>query len=50
MTLDELQESARARSPLVIKALEDAIKGHHYPLALIYEHPFSPSLTSHLDA
>ncbi|MEX7541134.1 NUDIX hydrolase, partial [Acinetobacter baumannii] len=22
----------------------------HYPLALIYEHPFSPSLTSHLDA
>jgi len=50
MTLDELQESARARSPLVIKAIEDAIKGHHYPLALIYEHPFSPSLTSHLDA
>ena len=26
MTLDELKESARARSPLVIKAIEDAIK------------------------
>lgn len=50
MTLDELKESARARSPLVIKAIEDAMKGQHYPLALIYEHPFSPSLTSHLDA
>lgn len=41
MTLDELKESARARSPLVIKAIEDAMKGQHYPLALIYEHPFS---------
>ena len=50
MNLDELQESARARSPLVLKAVQDALTGKKYPLSLIYEHPFSPSLTSHLDA
>lgn len=49
MTLDELQETARARSPLVIKAIQDALNGQRYPLSLIYEH-ISPSLTSHLDA
>ncbi len=49
MNLDELQASARARSPLVIKAVEDALAGKQFPLSLIYEH-FSPSLTSHLDA
>ncbi len=49
MSLDELQASARARSPLVIKAIQDALAGQKYPLSLIYEH-FSPSLTSHLDA
>jgi hypothetical protein len=50
MNLDELQESARARSPLVLKAVEDALAGKKYPVSLIYEHPFSPSFTSHLDA
>ena len=38
MTLDELVETARARSPLVIKAVQDAQAGKHYPLSLIYEH------------
>lgn len=37
MTLDELKESGRARSPLVIRCMEDAIKGQKFPLALIYE-------------
>jgi 8-oxo-dGTP pyrophosphatase MutT (NUDIX family) len=49
MTLDELQNSARARSPLVIKAIEDALKGQKYPLSLIYEHQNSPLFTN-LDA
>ena len=49
MSLDELQESARARSPLVIKAIQDALSGQKYPLSLIYEHQNSPSI-SNLDA
>ncbi|HEX5382944.1 MAG TPA: NUDIX hydrolase, partial [Acinetobacter sp.] len=49
MTLDELQETARARSPLVIKAVKDALAGQKYPLSLIYEHQNSP-LISNLDA
>lgn len=47
MGLDELHLTARARSPLVIKAIEDALQGKRYPLSLIYEHPsvpFSPLL------
>lgn len=50
MSFDELQNSARARSPLVIKVLEDTIKGQKFPLSLIYEHPFSPKPISQLDA
>lgn len=50
LSLDQLKESARARSPLVIKALEDAHKGQKFPLNLIYEHPYSPSFTPHLEA
>ena len=49
MTLDELQESARARSPLVIKAVQDRLSGQKYPLSLVYEHQNSP-LISNLDA
>ncbi|QIO08437.1 NUDIX hydrolase [Acinetobacter lanii] len=49
MTLDELQESARARSPLVIKAVQDAISGQKFPLSLVYEHQNSP-FNSNLDA
>lgn len=50
MSFDELRNSARARSPLVIKALEDAMNGQKFPLSLIYEHPFSPKPISQLDA
>ena len=49
MSLDELQESARARSPLVIKAVQDRLSGQKYPLSLVYEHQNSP-LISNLDA
>ncbi len=49
MTLDELLETARARSPLVIKAVQDALSGQKYPLSLVYEHQNSP-LISNLDA
>lgn len=49
MTLEELLESARARSPMVIKAIQDAQAGQTYPLSLIYEHQNSP-LNSNLDA
>lgn len=49
MTLDELLESARARSPLVIKAVRDAQAGQKFPLSLIHEHQNSP-LISTLDA
>ena len=49
MSLDELQESARARSPLVIKAVQDALSGQKHPLSLVYEHQNSP-LISNLDA
>ena len=38
MSLDELLETARARSPLVIKALQDAQAGKRYPLSLIDVH------------
>ncbi|MBK0062296.1 MULTISPECIES: NUDIX hydrolase [unclassified Acinetobacter] len=49
MNLNELQETARARSPLVTKAIQDALSGQRYPLSLIYEH-HSPSFNSNLDA
>lgn len=39
MTLDELKDSERARSPLVIRCIEDALAGQRFPLSLIYEHP-----------
>lgn len=50
LTLDELQSSGRSRSPLVVRAIKDAVAGKKYPLSMIYEHPFSKSLTPHLEA
>lgn len=50
LTLEELQYSARARSPLVVKAIQDALSGQKYPLSIIYEHPFSRSLCPNLEA
>jgi 8-oxo-dGTP pyrophosphatase MutT (NUDIX family) len=41
MTLDELEASRRARSPLVIKCIKDYLTGQSFPLSAIYEHPAS---------
>ena len=38
MTRDELADSERLRSPLVLKCVDDALAGQHYPLALVHEH------------
>ena len=47
LTLDELQDTGRARSPLVLRCIADAQRGRAFPLDLIYEHPLfiaDPSL------
>ncbi|MEC7119455.1 MAG: NUDIX hydrolase [Pseudomonadota bacterium] len=47
LTLDELADTGRARSPLVLRCIEDAQAGRQFPLDLIYEHPLfiaDPSL------
>ncbi len=49
LTLDELKETARARSPLVVRCIEDAARGVHYPLDLIHEVPFFKKPASHND-
>lgn len=41
LTLDELVTSNRARSPLVIKCIQDYLRGQSFPLSAIYEHPTS---------
>lgn len=49
MRFEDIENSGRARSPLVIKTLQDALAGKRYPLDLIYEHPMTP-LFANLDA
>lgn len=39
LTLKELIASNQARSPLVIRCIEDALAGKRYPLEIVYEHP-----------
>jgi ADP-ribose pyrophosphatase YjhB (NUDIX family) len=39
LTLDELKATGRARSPLVIRCLEDALAGQRFPLSMIFEQP-----------
>lgn len=40
MTLDEVrQSSARHRSPLVLKCIEDHANGQRWPLQVLYTHP-----------
>lgn len=39
LTLSELIDSKKARSPLVIKCAQDYLSGQSFPLNLIYEHP-----------
>lgn len=47
MTLEQLEQTARARSPLVIRCVQDALQGKRYPLDIIFEQPLfnaSPDL------
>ena len=39
LTLEELIASGKARSPLVIQCITDALAKKRYPLEIIYEHP-----------
>jgi len=39
LTLDELKATNRARSPLVIRCIEDALAGQRFPLSMIFEQP-----------
>ena len=39
LTLDELKATGRARSPLVIRCIEDALAGQQFPLSMIFEQP-----------
>ncbi len=39
LTLDELKATDRARSPLVIRCIEDALAGQRFPLSMIFEQP-----------
>lgn len=41
LTLDELIATNRARSPLVVKCIQDYLRGQSFPLSAIYEHPTS---------
>ena len=40
LNLDELIDTARARSPLVTRCVQDALAGKNFPLNIIYEQPF----------
>jgi 8-oxo-dGTP pyrophosphatase MutT (NUDIX family) len=50
MTLPQLEETARARSPLVIRCVQDALQGKRYPLDIIFEQPLFNSSPDLLDA
>ncbi|MGH8491858.1 MAG: NUDIX hydrolase [Moraxellaceae bacterium] len=38
LSRDELADTGRLRSPLVLKCVEDALAGQSFPLALVHEH------------
>lgn len=38
LTRDELADSEKLRSPLVLKCVDDAIAGRNYPRELVHEH------------
>jgi 8-oxo-dGTP pyrophosphatase MutT (NUDIX family) len=39
LTLNDLKATGRARSPLVIRCVEDALAGQSFPLSMIFEQP-----------
>lgn len=50
LNLDELIDTARARSPLVTRCVQDALDGKKFPLDIIYEQPFFNPMPDLLDA
>jgi ADP-ribose pyrophosphatase YjhB (NUDIX family) len=50
MSRDELEATGRMRSPLVLKCMDDALAGRHFPLDLIFEQAFFQSTPDVLDA
>lgn len=50
LTPEELEETGRARSPLVTRCIRDAQQGKCFPLELIYEHPHFTPDPDHLNA
>ena len=50
LNLDELIDTARARSPLVTRCVQDALNGKKFPLDIIYEQPFFNPMPDLLDA
>ncbi len=50
LSLDELIDTARARSPLVTRCVQDALDGKKFPLGIIYEQPFFNASPDLLDA
>lgn len=50
LNLDGLIDTARARSPLVTRCVQDALDGKKFPLDIIYEQPFFNPMPDLLDA
>lgn len=42
LTLDELRATGQARSPLVLRCIEDALAGRCFPLDVVYDPAFVP--------
>lgn len=47
LTLTELRATGQARSPLVLRCIEDALSGRCLPLSSVYDPPFVPAEASH---
>jgi hypothetical protein len=39
MSRDELEATGRARSPLVLRCIDDALAGRAFPLDVVFEQP-----------
>ena len=39
LSIEELRSCSRLRSPMVLTCFEDFVRGQHYPLDVIIEHP-----------
>lgn len=50
LTRDELEATGRARSPLVLRCIDDARAGRAFPLDVVFEQPFYRANPSTLEA